>query len=1399
MVARRRQRLAGPRTVPYDRHSPLTEQTTHVRRRHTGTCSTGNYFIPQTYNSDSPFAPFDGGQLNGNWTLIIQDTWGGDNGFLKSWGITFPSSCYGTLETVTPDLVISATSGVWEHTGTGPVLPAQAPTSVVVANPGPDGCPGTAVCEGTQITNNVTVGPFDTGGQTYTYTYLVIDVFGCEHEQDIIINVSDNCTECTLNLDSAVGTDAQTICEGDTITDITYLAGNEVVDVVVDAGLPAGVTGNYNAATSIFTITGTPTVTGTFNYTVTTVGCLNADVVTLQGTIVITELPTATIIYGATPYCTSITTLEAVTLTGTAAFAGGTYSSAAGLTLDANTGDITPNTSIAGTYTVTYTIAAAGGCPLVTATTTVDITEVPTATITYANTPFCNSITTAEAVTLNGTGAFTGGTYSSTAGLTLDVNTGAITPNTSTTGTYTVTYTVPASAGCAAVPVTTTVVITELPTANIVYGATPYCTSITTTEAVTLTGAAAFTGGTFSSTAGLTLDTNTGAIIPSTSTAGTYTVTYNTLASGGCSAVSAATTVVITELPIATITYANTPFCDTITNVEAVTLTGTAAFTGGTFSSAAGLSLDVNTGDIIPNTSTAGTYIVTYTVPASAGCAAVPATTTVVVTELPTAAIVYGATPYCTSITTAAAVTLTGTDAFTGGTYSSTAGLTIDTNTGAITPNTSTGGTYTVTYTVPASAGCIAVPVITTVVITELPTATISYVNTPFCDTIITAEAVTINGTGAFAGGVYSSTAGLTLDVNTGAITPSTSTAGTYTVTYIAPASAGCAAVPVTTTVVVTELPTAAIVYGATPYCTSITTAEAVTLTGTGAFTGGTYSSTAGLTLDVNTGTIIPSTSTAGTYTITYNTSTSGGCPSVPVTTTLVITELPTATIVYTNSPFCDTITTAEAVTLTGTAAFTGGTYSSTAGLTLDINTGAITPSTSTAGTYTVTYTAPASAGCATVPAMTTVVVTELPTAAIVYGATPYCTSITTAEAVTLTGTAAFTGGTYSSTAGLTIDTNTGAITPSTSAGGTYTVTYTVPASAGCIAVPVTTTVVITELPTATISYANTPFCDTIITAEAVTINGTGAFAGGTYSSTAGLTLDINTGAIIPSTSTAGTYTVTYTAPASAGCAAVPVTTTVVVTELPTATIIYGATPYCTSITTAEAVTLTGTAAFTGGTYSSTAGLTIDINTGAITPSTSTAGTYTVSYNTPASGGCAAVPVTTTVVITELPTATIAYENSPFCVSTTSGLVTINGTGAFTGGVYSSTAGLTLDVNSGEVNPSTSTTGTYTVTYMAPAISGCVPEPAIAEVVINPLPTLPTNPAAFLYKECDTDVIDGLTTFDEFANQTALIIGANNYSVTYHLTKDFAEANTDLILNAAGEYINVTSVNQIIG
>src|SRR2546423_13368008 len=85
------------------------------------------------------------------------------------------------------------------------------------------------------------------------------------------------------------------------------------------------------------------------------------------------------------------------------------------------------------TYTVHYQISAAGGCAAVDATTSVTITAQPAATISYAGTPFCNTISTPQSVSQSST---TGGTYSAAAGLAIDGSTGDITPSTSTPGTY---------------------------------------------------------------------------------------------------------------------------------------------------------------------------------------------------------------------------------------------------------------------------------------------------------------------------------------------------------------------------------------------------------------------------------------------------------------------------------------------------------------------------------------------------------------------------------------------------------------------------------------------------------------------------------------------------------------------------------------------------------------------------------------------------------------------------------------------------------------------------------------------------------------------------------------------------------------------------------------------------
>ena len=179
------------------------------------------------------------------------------------------------------------------------------------------------------------------------------------------------------------------------------------------------------------------------------------------------------------------------------------------------------------------------------------ITTLPAATISYAGTPFCSSLAAPQAVTQTGTA---GGTYSSTAGLTINAATGAITPSTSTAGTYTVTYTMAAGGGCAAQTATTSVTITALPVATFSYAGTPYCQNAANPSPTFSGGGVA---GTFSSTAGLVfVSTATGQINLAASTPGTYTVTNTIAAAGGCAAVTATSSITITALPVATFSYA---------------------------------------------------------------------------------------------------------------------------------------------------------------------------------------------------------------------------------------------------------------------------------------------------------------------------------------------------------------------------------------------------------------------------------------------------------------------------------------------------------------------------------------------------------------------------------------------------------------------------------------------------------------------------------------------------------------------------------------------------------------------------------------------------------------------------------------------------------------------------
>ncbi|MGI4872841.1 MAG: pectinesterase family protein [Janthinobacterium lividum] len=469
----------------------------------------------------------------------------------------------------------------------------------------------------------------------------------------------------------------------------------------------------------------------------------------------------------------------------------------------------------------------------------------------------------------------------------------------------------------------------------------------------------------------------------------------------------------------------------------------------------------------------------------------------------------------------------------------------------------------------------------------------------------------------------------------------------------------------------------AAFSYSGSAFCTTGTNPTA-TVTGT---TGGTFSSTTGLTINASTGAVTLSSSTAGTYTVTYTAS--AGCTS---TQSVTVTAPQMANIGYGAASYCTTTTGTVALGI-GTGSTLGTvTVNPTTGLTIAAN-GTITPSTSTPGTYFITNTVAASGGCAAVTGGTTVTITAPATAGFSYQTATNCAG--TATTLTPTMTAGATAGTFTlpATTGLTINATTGAITVgATAAVGTYTVTNTVAASGGCAATTSTASFVLSGPSTATFSYTGSPFCSNG-TNPTPTITGT---AGGTFSSATGLSINATTGVINLSASTAGTYTVTYTVAGTCGSSS---TQSVSITKAATAGFTFPATTTCAG--SAATLTPTMTTGATAGTFTlpTATGLSINATTGAVTVgATAAAGTYTITNTVAASGACAAVTSTATLTVTATPaTPTIAISGTAATGITLTSSATTGNQFYLNGVLIAGATGQTYLVNSGTKN------GSYTV------------------------------------------------------------------------------------------------------
>ena len=1092
--------------------------------------------------------------------------------------------------------------------------------------------------------------------------------------------------------------------------------------------------------------------------TITATSCA---VTTAEYSVTINALPTATISYAGSPYCATGT--GTVTQTGQT---GGIYSSTTGLVIGASTGTIDLVASTPGTYTVTYSFTDINNCSNTT-TTGVTINALPTATISYAGSPYCATGTG----TVTQTGQ-TGGTYSSTTGLVIGASTGTIDLVASTPGTYTVTYSFTDINNCSNTT-TTGVTIYALPTATISYAGSPYCA--TGTGTVTQTGQ---TGGTYSSTTGLVIGASTGTIDLVASTPGTYTVTYSFTDINNCSNTTT-TGVTIYALPTATISYEGSPYCATGTGT--VTQSGQ---TGGTYSSTTGLVIDASTGTIDLVASTPGTYTVTYSFTDINNCSNTT-TTGVTINALPVPTI-NGPGAACLSSINNNYYTET---EMTGYSWSVTGGtITSGSGTYSIEVTWNTVGSESVSVNYNDLNGCTAASAtVYPVTVNDLPIVSAATMQnslnptgpwSPMNGTLAegynmclnpadpfyyldinnmtasqslmtsTLNPFTLSQTGLpgdwfsywaakgvvsgatgwqgimwniingnapifyiyYTGSDYQLIDGLTYQTG-GGLTPLRVSGdypqGTYTYSGTVTDVNGCVSLPFNVQTTFNTVPVPAL-SGPTPVCLNSTGNVYVTDAGMSNYiwivsAGG--SITAGGGSGDNSVTVTWTSATPQSVSVNYTDGkgcTAGSATVYPVTVNL----LPTATINYDRSPYCATGT--GTVTQTGQA---GGTYSSTSGLVIDASTGTIDLVASVPGTYTVTY----SFGNGTCSNTTTTGVTiyALPTAMINYDGSPYCATGT--GTVTQTGQA---GGIYSSTTGLVIDGITGNIDLGASTPGTYTVTYNFN-DANC-SNTTTTSVTIYALPTATINYEGSPYC----AVGTGTVTQTGQ-AGGTYSSTSGLVIDVTTGDIDLVASTPGTYTVTYSFTDINNCSNTT-TTDVTINALPTATINYDGSPYCATGT--GMVTQTGQA---GGTYTSTSGLVIDASTGTIDLVASTPGTYTVTYSFSDNNNCSN-STTANVTIYALPIPSITGPTS-VCLNSTGNIYTTES--GMTGYVWNVSSGGTVTAGGGTGDNSVTVTWTsatpqsISVNYIDD--NGCTAVSATSQsITVNSLPVVTISGSA---------------------------------------------------------------------
>jgi hypothetical protein len=262
--------------------------------------------------------------------------------------------------TVTPDNTIGLSSA--SGTDSQSLCINNSITAIIYSTAGATGAGITGLPAGVSgifASNAVGISGTPTASGVFPYVITLTGGCGTVTAKGSITVTPDN----TISLSSASGTDSQTLCIKNAITAIKYTSTDATGAGVT--GLPAGVTGSF--ASNAVTISGTPSVSGIYNYTVTLTG--GCGTVTAKGSITARPDNTISLSSASGTDSQSVKVNSAITNI-TYASTGATGASVTGLpagvtgSFAANAVTISGTPGVKGTFP--YTVTLTGGCGTVT-------------------------------------------------------------------------------------------------------------------------------------------------------------------------------------------------------------------------------------------------------------------------------------------------------------------------------------------------------------------------------------------------------------------------------------------------------------------------------------------------------------------------------------------------------------------------------------------------------------------------------------------------------------------------------------------------------------------------------------------------------------------------------------------------------------------------------------------------------------------------------------------------------------------------------------------------------------------------------------------------------------------------------------------------------------------------